>query len=264
MCDYIGQKVCIRTAAGLRHGRLTSFDKDGGKITLEDSYHISNELDLADILEVQLSGNNSLVVESVMDEKGLKEEDMYRLFYDAFNIYGPFEDSFCSTIANSLRKFVKDPMLARVRIIVGSDDIFGRIGLCMARVLLDRTERLVVECPCCITDLRTLRYSNAFLNSGGVFAEEPASDGNTLTLFACDRKFDFSSYTLSSGQILLLDIPSAVPFPTFVGIGLGFRPENYSVCQRYFYQIDAGFGAVLCNKHRICSKYKNSLVRVDI
>ncbi|KAI5170307.1 hypothetical protein PAEPH01_1324 [Pancytospora epiphaga] len=264
MCDYIGQKVSVKTPTGTRHGRLTSFDKDSGKITLEDSYHISNELSIADILDVQLSDSTTTAVESVEDEKGLKEEDMYRLFYDAFNIYGPFEDSFCSNIAYSLRKFIRDLPKTKIRIVVGSDDIFGRIGLSMARMLLDRTERLVVECPCAVVDLRTQRYLNAFLNSGGIITDELVLSENNITIFACSRKFNFSRYLQSAGQIILLDIPSVSVFPSFVGVGLGFRPENYLVCQRHFYQIDVGFGNILCSKYKLCNKYKNNLMRVDI
>lgn len=261
MVDYIGRKVVITTENGVVHGKLTSFNRDSGKLTLEDSYNISNELDLVDIVEVQMDSEREKAQDA---EQGLREEEMYSLFYDAFNVYGPFEDTFCCTIATSLKKFIKDVGTSRIRVVVGTDDVFGRIGLCFARLLLDRVERLDVECACEIQDLRTQRYVNAFVNSGGSFAAQGESQQYTMAVFACSRGFNFSQYESHSGLILLLDIPAEAPFPSFTGLGLGFTPEHYRACQKSFYLVDAGFGAVLCDRYGVCKSYKSSLVKVDI
>lgn len=264
MTDYIGKKVVITTENGVVHGKLTSFNKDSGKLTLEDSYNISNELDLVDIVEVQMEEDRRGSTKDPGAEQGLKEEDMYSLFYDAFNVYGPFEDNFCSVITTSLKKFIKDTTTSRIRIVVGTDDIFGRVGLCFARFLLDRVEHLDVECACEIHDLRTQRYVNAFINCGGCFVEQSAQEQYTMVVFACNRSFDFSQRSPHSGLVLLLDLPPKVPFASFTGLGLGFTPEHYNVCPKSFYLVDAGFGSVLCNKYKICKSYKSSLVKIDI
>lgn len=261
MCDYIGQYVLVKTEKGTLDGRLTSFNKDSGRIILEDAYNISNEIDLMEVVDVQLQDKRD---DKDPGDGALTEENMHALFYDAFNVYGPSEDHFCVTIAMALKKFIKDVSTARVRIVVGSDDVFGRIGLCLARILLGRTELLHVELGCTITNLRTHRYANTFINSGGSYTQPTEDSSYSLVVFCSNRHYRFGSAAKTTGQVILLDLPSFVPFETFTAVGLGFTPENYRVCPRSFYLIDASFGSILCDKYKIRKHYKNSLVKIDV
>ncbi|KAI4292530.1 hypothetical protein PAPHI01_1804, partial [Pancytospora philotis] len=63
---------------------------------------------------------------------------------------------------------------------------------------------------------------------------------------------------------ILLDVPSDAAFKSFTALGLGFTPEHYRACPRSFYMIDAGFGALLCDKYGIRKHYKNSLIKIDL
>ena len=263
MVDYIGKRVVIKTEEGTVQGKLTYFNRDSGKLTVEDSYNISNELDLVDIIEVKLADVHADQLRGSTSTQVLTEENMYSLFYDAFNVYGPFEDHFSCTIATSLKKFLRDLANSRIKIIIGSDDVFGRVGLCFARILLDKVEHLDVVLECDISDLRTLKYKNSFINSGGSFAECPSPASYTMILFACNREFEFTLEDSASSLVLLLDIPKQMPF-AFTGLGLGFTPENYRTCPKFYYLIDAGFGNMLCDKYGICKQYKSSLMKVEI
>lgn len=255
MVDYIGKEVIIKTQNRTIQGILRQFNNEDGKIIMEDPYNINTDVDILDVLEVQLVKGKSIV-------EPLKEESMYALLYDAFNIYGPFEDSFCATVSSTLKKFLKDPSSASIRIIIGSDDIFGRIGLCFARLLLGRTSCLHVECACAIRDIRSQKYSASFINSGGSFAVSIPEQQYTLTLFATNRHFEFSSKNCTSSLIVLLDIPKEVPFQ-FTGLGLGFQPENYQIGKRFYYLLDVGFPPLLCEKYNLPRELKSSLVRED-
>lgn len=261
MADYIGKKVLLKTEAGNLSGKLTSFNKDAGKLILEDSYNISNELDLLDILEVQLI---DIQPYTSNDKNALDENTMHSLFYDAFNVYGPFEDNFCSIIATSLKKFLRDMNSAKIKIIIGSDDLFGRIGLCFARMLIGRVQSLDVEVKCDISDLRSCRYMQAFKNSGGsLLSLQVSSAPYTLLLFACNRDFDFDLQDCISNLILVLDIPQELPF-LFTGLGLGFKPENYRACPKFYYLVDVGFSPILCDKYGIPKHFKSSLNRENV
>lgn len=268
MADYVGQNVVIKTESGIVKGKLTCFSHDSGKLTVEDSYNISNEIDLADIVEV------SLMEAEGGSDRALTEDEMYQLFYDAFNVYGPFEDNFCTMISMALKKFLRNPTADRVKIIIGSDDIFGRIGLCFARLLIGKTALLEVDLETEISDLRTMKYKNAYENSGGKFnnldfGKENAFDNNSnvteyrLILFATNRNFDFNLKGASAVHSIILDIPTSVSF-SFTGIGLGFRPENYKICPGFFYLADVGFSKILCEKYRINKTYKANLVKIEI
>lgn len=190
---------------------------------------------------------------------------MYALFYEAFNIYGPFEDQFIYSVANALKKFMRDISSSSIKIIVASDDIFGRIGLCFARIALGRARCLSVELQCDLFDLCSLKYKNAYLNSGGVFDSQSTEENSySLLLFACNRNCKFQKSEYSANQIILLDIPSVVDIPVFTGLGLGFIPENYKLCNRSCYVIDVGLGSVLAKKYKLPQSYKNSLVKLDL
>lgn len=286
--NFIGKHVLIKTESGEFSGRLIAYNEENGKILLEDSYNITNELDILNVLEVQLTDNNTADTHNIVCEKDnmvnnteniviskdtfitmnqntisyLNEETMHELFNDAFNIYGPFEDNFCATITMGLKKFIKDPFSAKIKIVVGSDDIFGRIGLCFARSLIGRVESLDVEIRCTIKDLKTFKYLNSYKNSSGVFTNEcpPFRTNYTMVLFATNRHCNFELHNAVSDYIILLDIPKVVNFP-FTGLGLGFKPENYRTCSRFYYLLDVGFPSVLCKKYFIPSYFKNSLVK---
>ncbi|KAM0680640.1 hypothetical protein GINT2_001328 [Glugoides intestinalis] len=259
MESFVGKNLRVKTAEKLYEGKMNEVNCLNGIIKMELNSKQPLELKFTEILNISLADE-----EEVGAEMPLKEADMYLLFFEAFNIFGPFEDQFVSTVANSLKKFIRELSTARVKILVGSDDIFGRIGLCFARLLLDKTLELSVEIRCELNDLRTMKYQNAFLNSGGGFNLQKIEEtGYTTVLFATNRHGDFSFENELSGQVLLLDIPQAPVFSNFIGLGLGFIPEHYQSCKKFYYLIDVSFGAALAKKFKLPQNFKNSLVKIE-
>lgn len=259
MEGFVGKNLRVKTAEKLYEGKMNGFDSENGFIMLESNSKQPMELKFAEILNISLADD-----EEAGTEVPLKESDMYLLFFEAFNIFGPFEDQFVYTVANSLRKFIRELPTARVKIIIGSDDVFGRIGLCFARLLLDKTLELSVEIRCDLNDLRTMKYQNAFLNSGGGVNQQPIEENAyTIVLFATNRHGDLSFEGALSGQVLLLDIPHDPVFSNFIGLGLGFIPEHYLSCKKFYYLIDVSFGTVLAKKFKLPQNFKNSLVKIE-
>lgn len=258
MEEFIGRELRVSTANGFTEGVMCAFDKSKGIMAIQNAAG-THELCFDDVVGVSLAESNTSV-ES--ETKVLRETDMYALFYEAFNIYGPFEDHFIFAAAVSLKKFLRDFSASSIKIVVGSDDVFGRIGLCFARLALGRAECVSVELRCDLNELKSLQYRNAFESSGGDF--DTASRTFSLALFACNRHSDFEMSGFSSAQVIVLDIPRSLPFTNFTGVGLGFVPENSATCTKPYYLLDVGFGLVLCQKYGIPSKYKNSLVKMDV
>ncbi|KAI5148522.1 hypothetical protein ENBRE01_0383 [Enteropsectra breve] len=257
---YIGKNVIVSTELGKYAGNLLSFDENMGKLVLKDGASTFKTIDLLDITEVELQGEQ--LEDYGAYGRALPEEQMYRLFYDAFNLYGPFEGEFCSVIATGISKFIRDPETYKIKIIIGSDDIFGRIGLCLARLILHKIEKLTVVLDCDIHNLKTLKFQNAFLNSGGALTRSNSIADYTLILYAANRNYDFKLAGDDRSINILLDIPKTpVPF-FFTGLGLGFVPENHSNCNRMYYMIDAGFGTMLSSKYGICKNFKNSMFKI--
>lgn len=269
MSSFIGKEVAIRTELGTVQGKLLQFDKESGRILIEDAGKSTKELDLLDVLEVNLMGTELTAANSDSPPgiapifgQPITENDMHSLFYEAFNVYGPFEDSFCATISLAIKKFLRDVSSSKICVIVGSDDIFGRVGLCFARTILGKCRTLDVLLQTDICDLRTVRYREAFLNSGGHFLEQQR-EAYTMVLFACNRHHLMNNPPKGSIS-LLVDLPNkAPPFP-FTGLGLGFVPENYTICSKLYYIIDVGFGAVLANKYGAANGMRGSLVKMEM
>lgn len=257
MVDYIGRKVIVKTEGGNLEGTLISYDQDQGKLAIEDSMYIKKELGFLDILEL----NSADSINRPQNGFPLTEIEMHRLFYEAFNIYGPLEDNFCWLVASGLKKFLKDVSSSKIKIIIGSDDIFGRIGLCLGRMLYEKAERVDVVLVCDVFDLRTLRYKDIFLNAGGRFEDSRNDFKYTMTVFAANRHFEYKSQVNPTGQIILIDLPTVSPFDNFIGIGLGFVPENHMICSGY-YIMDCGFCKTLIEKYGICSQFKSFMVKV--
>ena len=255
---YQGQFLKIKTDKDIYEGVMTLFDKENGKVVIEKA-EMKYEMNFNEILSI------SLPHEDNSEEKPTSEIDMYSLFYEAFNIYGPFEDQFIYTVASALKKFMREISSSNIKIIIGSDDIFGRIGLCFARIALGRVKYLSVELQCDLFDLNSLKYKNSYLNSGGVFDDECTEEKSySLILFACNRNCKFEKSACSSNQIILLDIPQSVNIPVFTGLGLGFIPENYKLCNRSCYVVDVGLGSILTKKYKLPQNYKNSLAKLDL
>lgn len=259
MEEFVGKELRVGTTKGPIEGVMCVFDKDNGIITIQNTAG-KHELYFDDVISVNMVESDGTSCQA--ETKALKEADMYALFYEAFNIYGPFEDHFIFAVAISLKKFLRDFSASSIKIVVGSDDVFGRIGLCFARLALGRAECVSVELRCDLNELKSQKYRNAFENSGGYF--DSVSKSFSLALFACNRNGNFEMNGFSSAQTIILDIPRSLPFTNFTGVGLGFIPENSAVCTKPYYLLDVGFGSVLCQKYGIPSKYKNSLVKMDI
>ncbi|ELA41853.1 uncharacterized protein VICG_01037 [Vittaforma corneae ATCC 50505] len=259
MEEYIGKSLRIKTDAGLLEGKMCSIDAENGILVVENNSN-RQEVKFGDIANISLADDE--------DEKSvaapLKESDMYMLLYEAFNVFGPLEDHFIYTIACSLKKFLKDIATASIKIIIGSDDIFGRIGLSFARLVLDRAQKVSIELRCDIYDVNTIRYKSVFENSGGCFNQYSNESVFTLILFAANRNFNFCLGDYTAGHVLLLDIPSVIGFQNFTGLGLGFIPEHFANCNKFYYLIDVGFGKTLAKKYKLPQDFKNSLVKIEV
>lgn len=256
MEEYIGKNLRIKTDNGNVEGKMLAIDLENGKVTIET---LDNLLDINfnDVFNVS-------VVEADLLPSPLKETDMYMLFYEAFNVFGPFEEEFIYMTANTLKKFFRDISTADVKIIIGSDDVFGRIGLCFARLALNRGASVSIELRCDLHDVRTLKYKNVFENSGGRFGQSINDTLFGMILFACNRNAKFDIGNLKSTQIVLLDIPKSVELPNFIGFGLGFVPEHCAKCNKFYYVIDVGFGTTLVKKYRLPQNFKTNLVKFEI
>lgn len=254
MEKFEGKLLKVKTEKSTIEGIMSAFDKENGKITIEN-----------DSKKLEMNFNEILDISLLQEEIPLKESDMYALFYEAFNIFGPFEDQFIYAVATSLKKFMRDISTCTIKIIIESDDIFGRIGLCFARLILGKVKCLTVDLRCELYDFNTLKYRGAFINSGGCFdASNTEERSFTLILFACNRNCNFERNGAISNQILLLDIPKTSNLPNFTGLGLGFIPENCNSCNRSYYVIDVGFGNALATKYKLPYNLKNSLVKMDL
>jgi len=256
MEEYIGKNLRVKLATSSIEGVMSSLDTEGGRMIL-DTPTSKLEIKFNDVFNVSLLEDEAIPAP-------LRESDMYLMFYEAFNVLGPFEDQFIYNIAYSLKKFFKEISTADIKIIVGSDDVFGRIGLCFARLVLNRAARLSVELRCEINDLRTLRYKNVFENSGGSYNCFMSDTAFSMVLFASNRNVKFDLGSLVTPQALLLDIPKTIGFSNFIGLGLGFIPENFSICGKFYYLIDVGFGAALAKKYKLPQQFKNSLIKVEV
>lgn len=253
MEDYIGRNLKIKTIEGSVEGILETFDKESGIITILNQ-NIKKVLNFDDVTGLDLN--------ETPKDGPLKEEDMYSLFYEAFNIYGPIEEHFVLSVASALKKFIKDLSTASIKIIIGSDDVFGRIGLAFARIIYGRVANLSIEFRSEIRETKTQLYKNMYTNSGGVFTNT-SQNVFSLVLFASNRHSDFGMKNMSTSQTILLDIPSSLPFINFTALGLGFIPENSQLSTKFFYLLDVGFGIHLCKKYGLPTTYKNSLMRIE-
>lgn len=259
MEEFIGKKIKVGTSKGLFEGKMNFIDKNLGTISISNNIGIQsfNFDEILTLSEVKCSQDNN-------NQIPLKETDMYSLFYEAFNVFGPFEDHFILSVSQSLKKFLRDFTASSIKIIIGSDDVFGRIGLCFARIALDRVSKLDIDVKCNLNDLKTLQYKNAYENSGGCFTSNFEKANYSMILFACNRNYNFKDENPTASQVLILDIPSSLPFQAFTGVGLGFIPEHANICNKIFYLFDVGFGCTLCKKYKLPCKYKNSLVKIDL
>ena len=254
MNKFKGKLIKIKTEKSFIEGIMSEFDQKNGKVTIENN-SFKTEMKFDEILEI-----------SLIEEEPLKESEMYALFYEAFNIYGPFEDQFIYSVSSALKKFLRDISTSTIKIIVDSDDVFGRIGLCFARSILGKAKCISLEIRTDLLDLNSLKYKNAFINSGGSIDENEYSKDEksyTLILFACNRNCSFEKFLSFSNQIVLIDIPENTSLNSFTGLGLGFLPENKAVCNRSYYLVDVGFGNLLTKKYKLPQNLKTSLVKMD-
>lgn len=259
METYLGKNLKVKTADILYQGKMSGFDTEKGIVVLENNLN-KQELKFDDILSISLAEDPE---ESM--EAPLKESDMYLLFYEAFNIFGPFEEHFVCLVGNAVKKFIREISTANIKIIVGSDDVFGRIGFSFARSILDKAKSVSVEVRCTINDLNTMKYQNAFINSGGLLEESSGEEKSySMIIFASNRNGNFNLDRNSSNQVIVLDIPETLQFNNFIGLGLGFIPENYMKCNRFYYIVDVGFGFPLAKKYKLPQNFKNSLMKVDV
>lgn len=257
MEEYLGKFVKISTENGSIKAKLCSVDVDNGNIVVENESN-KQELKFTDVTAVSL-------VEDDNTPQPISEEDMYSLFYESFNIFGPFEDQFIYNIACSFRKFLKEISTATIKIIVGSDDVFGRIGLCFARLMWNRALKVSVELKCELNELSSLKYKSSFENCGGFFEKPQGGDNSfTMVLFATNRNFEFNSENFTSNHILIIDIPKNLSLPNFTVVGLGFIPENYNLCTKIYYIIDVGFGEILAKRYKLPTIFKTSLIKMDV
>lgn len=261
MDQHIGKKLLFRTEKGILQGILKSYDSETGKIYLQEN-DIVKEIDVVEVVDVQ-------EIQDGADSKNLytelKEADMYSLFEEAFTIYGPLEDNFISAVAISLKKFLKDISSSRIRIIIGSDDVFGRIGLCFARLMQGKALQMDVCIECSLRDIKSLTYYNLFINSGGILSNSKELSGKySMTLFAANRHFDFKLGNCISEQSIVMDLSDNITLPIYTCVGLGYAPEHSKSLVKYFYLVDVGFGQILCDKYNLYRKYKNSLIKVDM
>lgn len=250
---YIGKNLNIKTINGDVEGIMESINTESGLMSILNQ-NTRKIIKFDDVTSIELLQSNN----------PLPEQDMYGVFYEAFNVFGPSEDHFILTVASSLKKFLRDFSASSIRIVIGSDDVFGRIGLCFARIALGRTEKLSVILACNLSEIKSITYKSFYENSGGIFTTGIGESNYSLTLFACNRNFKFNEYAVSSGQNIILDLPGTMPFQNFTGLGLGFVPEHSNVCSKFFYLLDVGFGNQICKKYGLPTKFKNSLVKVEV
>lgn len=258
MQDYIGKKLKIRTGNQIHEGKMASFNIEDGKIVLENAFNKKQEFKFDDVTNI------SLLDDECLEQAPLKQSDMYTMFYEAFNIYGPTEDQYIYAIVISLKKFFREISTATIKIIIESDDVFGRIGLSFARFILDKAQHVSVELRCELYDLNSLKYKNAFENSGGYF-DQPSNENRNygMILFATNRNGNYDLGSLTSNQIIFLDIPAKTKIHNFIGLGLGFIPENFNVCNKFYYLIDVGFGLELARKYKLPHGLKNNMVKIE-
>lgn len=259
MQDYIGKKLKIKTGNQIHEGKMSSFNVDDGKIVLENAFNKKQEFKFDEVTNISLLDDDSL------EQAPLKQSEMYAMFHEAFNIYGPTEDQYIYIIAVSLKKFFRDISTATIKIIIESDDVFGRIGLSFARFVLNKAQHVSVELRCELYDLNSLKYKNSFENSGGYF-DQPSEESKNygMILFATNRGGNYDLGNLTSTQILFLDIPESPKISNFVGLGLGFIPENFHVCNKIYYLIDVGFGLELARKYKLPFGLKNNMIKMEI
>jgi Domain of unknown function (DUF5096) len=265
MQDLIGKKLVFMREKGNIEGIFISYDEDTGKILIKDPFNDSKitEIEISDVTEVKISETDppADISPKIALSQGLSESRMYALFNDAFNIYGPFEDSFIYSVAISMKKFIKDQATSKIKIVVGSDDVFGRIGLSFARLMMDRVEKLDLVLDCGLADIKSLGYLSAFYNSKGELSQSTENTHYTLVLFACNRHYSFSMGNNTADQTIIMDLPNQISIPNFTHVSLGFTPEYFKKAWKYYYIIDVGFGAALAEKYGIFIKYKNSLTK---
>jgi len=265
MQNYVGNIVKIETQSQNIIGKLCLVDEEKGKVVLTNKDAKEREISILEINHIDLADENSSDEQSAgAYGRPLEETQMHYLFYDAFNIYGPFEDSFIQTVAIALKKFVRNLKNSSVRIVIGSDDVFGRIGFCFACSLLERVCELSIEVDCELEDLRTMKYKQIYHRCGGEIQECRDPDRRAITLYACNRNYFRNLEETPTGTVLILDLLEKMPFSPFIGLGLGFVPEHYAQFSKGFYILDVGFSTMLADKYKVCKKFDSSLMKADL
>ncbi|EED44448.1 hypothetical protein EBI_26129 [Enterocytozoon bieneusi H348] len=265
MLEFLGKEIILtvggKTISGIFH-KISNNDEiievlDNNKIVTVNIKNIEN----IELVYNKINQNDCHIIKE-KQANTLNEQEMYNLFYDAFNTYGPTEDQFIIQGAIGILKIIKDKK--KIKIIIGSDDVFGRIGLCLARLLLQKkdTHKITVVVLCNIKNIDTVKYKYMYLNNGGIISLLNDNNEVDQIIFASNRNFEFQKICHGEQVVYLyFDVPEIQPFRKALGVGFGFTPNTFSNCKSHFYIIDMSFSNVLYNMYNIKETFNYSVIR---
>lgn len=264
MKEFLGKHVSITSNNKVFKGVL--YNANDTHIEIKTSRN-NVKLSINDIQNMEIEcEENKTAKKDVLDEK-----EMYSLFYDSFNFYGPTEDQFILYVCNALHKTVKDAK--NIKIIVGSDDIFGQIGLCFARMIIRTGKNVFVNVRTPLMSLNSSKHYQLLKNNHQEnlklveYAEEDENSCiyETVLIAANRNALERISFAYSDEiRYMIVDCASKNEFTNYFAFGLGFIPDTYKNYKNNFFIVDVGFSSELCNKHGIDDKFTASIRKVKI
>ncbi|KAL6121544.1 hypothetical protein NUSPORA_01512 [Nucleospora cyclopteri] len=264
MKEHIGKSVMAKTPKSIVKGVLQGFDEENGILFIGLQKKVI-QLSAENVINLEVQGEAQSNCEQIISP--LQEKEMYSLFYDAFNFTGPFEDAFIHQAAVSLIKFTKN--MKSIKIIVGSDDVFGRIGLHFARIMWEKTNSKIyketavsIEIVCCLETIKSKCYLS--LIQEDLFNEDNGQN-HDLVIFGTNRNLQFSKIQFNDqSTYVFIDIPAKITCKKFFGVGLGFIPEHFKSCFPFFYIFDMFFPSELIQKYHLVTDFANSIIKKSV
>ncbi|OQS53922.1 hypothetical protein EHP00_892 [Ecytonucleospora hepatopenaei] len=260
MKEFLGKQVVVSCNNKVIKGLLIDVNDSLVEIKTQQN---TNKVNINEIQNMEVEMDESFLPKKDV----LNEKEMYSLFYDAFTIYGPTEEQFVQLVINALIKTTKEAQT--VKIIVGSDDIFGAIGFTFARSIMRNAKKVYVEIQTEITSLKNTMHFQLLKNSKqenliiADFIDENENETKYDTvLLAYNRNYKYDINKNTTARILIIDCPSTNPYTNYFAFGLGFLPDTSRVFKNNFYVIDTSFSSVLCKKHGIDNNFSSSLKKI--
>lgn len=268
MDDFIGLLLIYEMINGKRYeGILKEVRQDTHMLVVEDAItHSVAQISVSEIINVQLSDSKTAYVEEPKkDPLFIHRKAMYEILETCFSSCYPTEEQFDYIVSYNINKILTTVFRAnqddRVLIVVGKDDLFGRLGLFLAMFL--GNTKLKVDVYVCdeMTSPLTVAVLQRFKNAGLRTLDAIGSAYKVVAI--ASRNSVLTRNVLEhvySEFYLYLDLPEISVDATNVNVGLiyGVKDDRISLFSGRVVCIDVGIPDRVMNGYGIKRLYPNS------